>query len=208
MNFKKFIYIILISSFFICCGNTIFSDPKGAPIVNIDRLRAKSVEAIDFCRSKKFNTDFCILADMSLHSGVKRLFVWDFNKDTILYSFLVGHGCGNYPWSFDFSKSNPGFSNEDGSHCSALGKYKIGERGFSEWGIKIKYILHGLDKTNSNALARTIVFHSWEKVSDNEVYPEGTPEGWGCPTISNNSMKIIDPKLKSSEKPVLLWIYN
>ena len=58
-------------------------------------------------------------------------------------------------------------------------------------GVKIKYVLHGLDSTNSNALKRYIVFHWWEAVSDDEVYPDGTPEGWGCQTISNNSFKIM-----------------
>jgi hypothetical protein len=72
----------------------------------------------------------------------------------------------------------------------------------------VNYLLHGLDKTNSAAVKREIVLHSWEVVSDRAVYPNGTPEGWGCPTISNNSFKIIDPLLKSSAKPVLMWIYE
>jgi hypothetical protein len=59
----------------------------------------------------------------------------------------------------------------------------------------IKYVLHGLEQKNSNALMRTIVFHSWEKVTDEEVYPNGTPEGWSCPTLLNNSFKIVDPLL-------------
>ena len=100
------------------------------------------------------------------------------------------------------------FSNIDGSHCSSLGKYKIGNRAWSDWGINVKYVLHGLENTNSNAQARYIVFHSWEKVSDTEIYPDGTPEGWGCPTISNKNMKIVDAMLKKSNKPVLMWIYN
>ena len=145
---------------------------------------------------------------MSLHSGIKRFIVWNFKKNKISNSFLAGHGCGDNPWNNDFSKENPKFSNIDGSHCSSLGKYKIGKRAHSDWGVKIKYILHGLEPTNSNAFKRFIVFHSWEVVSDEEVYPNGTPEGWGCPTISNNSFKIIDPLLKSSTKPVLMWIYK
>jgi hypothetical protein len=194
-----FVAVITLSQSF-----TISSTPK----VNIERTRAKANEALAFCNKKEFNTDFCILIDMSLHSGIKRFFVWDFQKDTIVESFLVGHGCGDNPWSYDFSKDKPTFSNKDGSHCSSLGKYKLGERGYSNWGIHVKYLMHGLETTNSNALARTIVFHSWEDVTDEEVYPSGTVEGWGCPTISNNSMQLIDPKLKASEKPVLMWIYN
>ncbi|WP_188768648.1 murein L,D-transpeptidase catalytic domain-containing protein [Emticicia aquatilis] len=161
-----------------------------------------------FVNQKKYNTDFCILIDMSIHSGKKRLFLWDFKTNKIIKSGMCSHGCGNMPWGKDFSKTNPSFSNKDGSHCSALGKYKIGERGVSQWGIKVKYLLHGLEETNNNALVRTIVLHSWNDVTEGEVYPEGTPEGWGCPAISNEVMKDLDSKLSKTSKPVLLWIYK
>lgn len=178
------------------------------PQINITRTKAKAKQALQFCKSHNFNANHCILIDMSLHSGIKRFVVWNFAKDTIAYSCLVGHGCGKNPWSYDFSKEKPVFSNIDGSHCSSLGKYKIGMRGQSDWGVNIKYLLHGLESTNSNALKRFIVFHSWEAVSDTEIYPDGTPEGWGCPTISNKSFMFMDKWLKNSQKPVLMWIYN
>jgi len=177
------------------------------PNVDIEKTRLKATEAREFCASKKFNLKRCILVDMSLLSGVERFFVWDFDRDTIAYSCLVSHGCCDNPWGEDASKNTPTFSNTSGSHCSSLGKYRIGERGYSNWGINIKYLLHGLDSTNSNALARTIVFHSWELVGDEEPYPNGTAEGWGCPAVSNQSMTTIDPLLKSSDKPLLMWIY-
>jgi hypothetical protein len=200
--------LFLFSTFLIGCNNPLQKKVESEkPAINIESTRTKAIQAFEFCKTKNFNTDFCILIDMSLHSGVKRFIVWDFKKDSVLYSFLVGHGCCDNPWNRDFSKENPKFSNTDGSHCSSLGKYKIGERAYSNWGVNIKYILHGLESTNSNALKRSIVFHSWEVVSDEEIYPNGTPEGWGCPTISNNNFRIIDPLLKSSSKPVLMWIY-
>jgi hypothetical protein len=177
------------------------------PQINIEATRTKAKEAFDFCKKQNYSSEFCVLIDMSLHSGVKRFIVWDFKNDSISHSFLVGHGCCDEHWSSDESKENPKFSNVDGSHCSSLGKYKIGERAYSDWGVHIKYVLHGLEPFNSHAKSRYIVFHSWEVVSDEEVYPFGTPEGWGCPTISNKSFKIIDPLLKSSSKPVLMWIY-
>lgn len=206
MKFFACIITLLISLSIAGC-----TDPKDklpAPKVNLEKTKTKAKEARAFCATKNFNTSFCILIDMSLHSGVNRFFIWDFQKDTITHSFLVGHGCGSNTWSSDDSKDNPTFSNKDGSHCSALGKYKLGERGYSNWGIHIKYLMHGLEATNNNALARTIVFHSWDEVEDEEIYPDGTAEGWGCPTVSNKSMQVIDPKLKSSEQPVLMWIYN
>lgn len=154
------------------------------------------------------NEDFSILIDMKIHSGRNRFFVWDFKKDTITHSYLVGHGCCDSPWGKDYTKDNPSFSNVENSHCSSLGKYKIGERGYSSWGVKTKYLMHGLEKSNNNALKRTIVFHSWEAVADEEIYPRGTPEGWGCPTLSNDNFRIVDNKLKNSKRPVLMWIYN
>ena len=178
------------------------------PSLDIDKTSDKAKQALQFCESKKYNKEFCILIDMSLHSGVKRFCIWDFNKDTISHSFLVGHGCCDNAWNNDESKSSPRFSNIDGSHCSSLGKYKIGERGYSDWGVHVKYLLHGLESSNNNALKRQIVFHSWEVVSDEEVFPAGTPEGWGCPTLSNASFLIVDKKLKTSASPVLMWIYD
>ena len=177
------------------------------PAIDLDKTRKKAQEALSFCKAKNYNTDYCVLIDMSLHSGVKRFFVWDFKRDTLDRQFLVAHGCCNQPWSQDASRKKPAFSNQHGSHCSSLGKYRIGERSYSQWGIHIKYRMHGLEATNNNALARNVVLHSWEEVSDDEVYPAGTAEGWGCPVLSNTSMRILDAKLKSSTRPVLLWIY-
>lgn len=218
---KKTIFIPVILSLaviFLCFTNielgleqvevNMHGTKESRPKVSWNKMQQKSLEAERFCRDKKFNTRHCILIDMSLHSGIKRFFVWDFQRDTIIYSCLVGHGCCDNVWNTDNTKDNPRFSNVDGSHCSSLGKYKIGERGHSDWGIGIKYLLHGLEKTNNNALSRFVVFHSWERVSDREVYPDGTPEGWGCPIVSDNSMKKIDALLRQSNKPVLMWIYK
>lgn len=157
---------------------------------------------------KGYNTNYCILVDMSLPSGVKRFMIWDFRKNAILVSGLVSHGCGINPWSGIWSKDKPTFSNVANSHCSSLGKYQVGDRAASAWGIHIKYYLKGLESTNSNAFIRNVVLHSWERVPDNEVYPNGTPEDWGCPAISNNIMKEVDALLRKQKKHLLLWIYN
>ncbi len=165
-------------------------------------------EALNFCIQNKLNTDFYILIDMSNHSGKERLFVYDFKTDSILLSGLCSHGCGESLWGKDLTKNSPSFSNIPNSHLSSLGKYKIGNRGYSNWGIHINYRIHGLEKTNNNAFKRDIVLHSWEKISDTEIFPKGTPEGWGCPAVSNNTMKKLDKLLHYSKKPILLWIKN
>ena len=162
-------------------------------------------EAKQYCKSNNLNQDKFILIDLGLHSGLKRFFVFDFKKNTVLNSYMVSHGCGNNQWGKTSSKENAPVSNEFDSHSSSLGKYVIADRGVSQWGIKVNYLLQGKEKTNSNAVNRAIVLHSWEAVPNNEVYPEGTPEGWGCPAVSNESMKKIDEILKQN-KNVLMWI--
>jgi hypothetical protein len=178
------------------------------PELDLEKTRLKAKEALAFCKSKNYNQEFAILIDMSLHSGVNRLVIWDFKKDTVDHICLVGHGSGNHPWNNDFSKENPVFSNVENSHCSSLGKYRIGERAPSDWGVRIKYVIHGLEPTNSNAAKRFVVFHSWERVPNEELYPSGTPEGWGCPIVSLDNFRLIDEKLQSNTKSTLMWIYT
>ena len=181
---------------------------KTRPEVDKVLLRQKATEALSFCTKHNFHDKFCILIDMSVHSGIKRFMIWDFEQNKAIHSFLVGHGSGKYPWSHDYSKENPQFSNVENSHCTSLGKYKIGERAPSQWGVGIKYVLHGLESTNNNAFKRFVVFHSWEDVPEMEVYPAGTPEGWGCPILAPSCFNIADSMLKSCSKPVLMWIYT
>jgi hypothetical protein len=162
-------------------------------------------EAFQYCKSNKLNQDKFILIDLGVHSGLKRFFVYDFKQNKVLNSYMVSHGCGDNEWGKTSSIENAPVSNEFDSHCSSIGKYVISDRGISQWGIKVNYLLHGKEKTNSNAVKRAIVLHSWEAVSNDEVYPNGIPEGWGCPAISNESMKEIDEILKQN-KNVLMWI--
>jgi hypothetical protein len=162
-------------------------------------------EAEQYCKKNNLNKSKFILIDLGIHSGYKRFFVYDFKKKEVSKSYMVSHGCGDNQWGRTSSKEKPQISNEFDSHCSSVGKYVILDRGVSQWGIKVNYVLQGKDKTNSNARSRAIVLHSWDAISDHEVYPEGTPEGWGCPAVSNESMKEIDELLKTNEK-VLMWI--
>ncbi len=171
------------------------------------RIAAKADEAFEFCAKNKYDTSFCLLIDMRIHSGLTRFFVWDFSADAPADSGLVSHGCGDHSWGHDETKSAPEFSNVYESHCSSTGKYKIGDRGYSNWGIHVNYAMHGLDSTNSNSFGRNICMHSWDMVDDFETFPQGTPEGWGCAAVSDNFMRRLDKQLQKAEKPVLLWIF-
>lgn len=170
-----------------------------------DRLRSKADSAKAYCKAKGFSNKYCILIDFSIHSGKNRFFVWDFEKDTIKYSGLCCHGYGR-----GSTTKTPVFSNVEGSYCSSLGKYKIGARAYSQWGINVHYKMHGLEKTNNNAFKRWVVLHSHTPVMNHEIYPDHLPLGWsqGCPVISDEMMRKVDGLLEKSDRSVLLWIYS
>ena len=173
----------------------------------LDRLKQKAAQAKTYCQQNNMNLEVCILVDMKIHSGKKRLFLWDLKGDSILKSAVCSHGtCGNLT-GYDPDKA-PQFSNTPDTHCSSLGKYKVGKRGYSTFGVHFNYKLHGLEKTNSNAYRRYIVFHSWSVIDDEEIYPFHITESWGCPAVSDNFMLEIDKVLKNQSKSVLFWIYN
>ena len=194
---NKFFLLVFIA--FICCNNAKIEAPT-------KDYTSKNVEALQYCKAHHFNEDYYFLIDMSIHPGKNRFFVYDFKKNTITDKNLVTHG------SCDKFEENPNqwekakFDNRTDSHCSMKGKFKIGKRDYSSWGINVKYWLHGLEKSNANAENRVVVLHSWDAVSDKEVYPQVSPLSWGCPAVSNAFMKKLDVKLKEAKKPVLLWI--
>ncbi|MBC8048201.1 MAG: murein L,D-transpeptidase catalytic domain family protein [Fimbriimonadaceae bacterium] len=176
--------------------------------IQYQNLINRSEEAFTFCTKKKYNTDYCLLINMQKHSGTFRFYVWDFNAKHAVDSGLVSHGCCDKLWSNDESKEKVQFSNVPESHCSSLGKYRVGKRGVSNWGIKVNYLIHGLEATNNNAVERSVVLHSWEAITDAEIYPKGSAESWGCPAVSNAFMQRLDERLQKSNKSVLLWIFN
>ncbi|WP_044206891.1 murein L,D-transpeptidase catalytic domain-containing protein [Flammeovirga sp. OC4] len=171
------------------------------------RVQQKAEKALTYCKENNLSQNYCILIDMGIHSGNLRFFVYDFAKKEVIKKALVAHGCGDAYWSDDQTRAKPQFSNVPESHLSSLGKYRMGKRGVSSWGIKINYKMHGLESTNSNAYKRIIVLHSWERVKDKETFPIGTPEGWGCPAVSNDTMRYLDTLLKQN-KNMLMWIYE
>ncbi len=188
--------LVIILSFLTLSSNAQLLSEK-------DLLKAK--EAQTFCVKNKFNTEYCFLINFSIHSGKNRFMVWSFAKQQILYSGLCCHGYGG-----SSTEAKAEYSNKSGSNCSALGKYKLGKRAYSNWGINVHYKMHGLEKSNNNAFKRIIVLHSYDYVKDAEIYPKYLPMGWsmGCPVVGNALMKQIDKLLKASKKPVLLWIYE
>ena len=194
--------LFIFGGLFSACNN----EPTQENILLEVKHQSLHEEARIFVEENEFNDSYYFLLDFSIHSGKNRFFIYDFESSSITKSALVTHG------SCDVFESNPTahekakFSNQVNSHCSSLGKYKIGKRDYSSWGINVKYWIHGLESTNNKAVERVVVLHSWSAVADEEIHPRFAPLSWGCPTVSDNFMKHLDDLLKQSTKPVLLWI--
>lgn len=208
---KKIIKLVLLITLSLAFAGSIFVYARSGEATidchtdQYNRLRVKADSAQSYCKQKGFNTRYCFLIDFSIHSGKKRFFVWDFKGDSIKYESLCAHGYGK-----NSTANKPVFSNAEGSFCSSLGRYKVGIRSYSKWGINVHYKLHGLEPTNNNAYKRYVVLHSYTPVPKAEIYPMHLPLGMsqGCPVINNQTMRQIDALLKALKEPVLLWIYN
>lgn len=166
------------------------------------------VKALKYAKENTMNNDYYFLLDLSIHSGKNRFFVYDFKQKKIIDQNIVTHGaCDHFETNVTkYQKAK--FSSRQDSHCSMKGKFKIGKRDYSSWGINVKYWLHGLEEQNKSAVDRVVVLHSWTQVANAEIYPRYSPLSWGCPAVSNAFMRKLDSRLQKAEKPVLLWIIN
>src|SRR5687768_3441147 len=100
MNTAKLLLVPCVVLLFTCCllasgdGKDKEASASTASRMQPDKMKEKAAEAEAFCRKKQYSTDFCLLADMNIHSGYERMVVWNFITDTVERSLLVGHGCG------------------------------------------------------------------------------------------------------------------
>ncbi len=163
------------------------------------KLKKEIAAVKSFAEGKRYNSGICFMIDMGIESGRARFFVYNLQKDSIELSGLVAHGQGS-------SRAEIEFSNEPGSYCTSLGKYRIGRAYMGKFGLAYK--LSGLDSTNSKALERFVVLHSHSCVPDAEVAPAGICQSQGCPTVSPEFLKKLAKYIDASEKPMLLNIYR
>lgn len=152
-----------------------------------------------------YNDTYAFLVDFSIHSGRKRMFLYNFNTGKIEKSFMVAHGegCG------EENGSPRSFSNIPNSLCSSEGIAVIGDRDYSQYGINIKYWLEGLDNSNNNMRKRVVVIHSWKGIPDFSIYPFKIIQSQGCFTVSNNALSYIDNFISQQEnKKILIYAFK
>lgn len=139
------------------------------------------------------------IADMSLPSSKKRLFVIDVNNSKLLFVTYVAHGINS---GLDKTLY---FSNEPESNKTSVGFYRTlstysGTHGFS---LRIEGQEIGF---NSNALERDIVVHSAAYVDESVVKSQGyLGRSLGCPALSPEIFKAVIQKIKDG---TCMFIYG
>ena len=202
-------YIIGIAVPFASCS--IFVNKKSEPAAPARNETARPIYTSSFTTrasavrsyavAKDFSTTCCFLVDMSIHSGRKRFFVYDLERNMVIMSGLVSHGSCNETF-LDQAK----FSNMPGGNCTSQGKYKVGEKYRGQYGRSYK--LYGLESTNSNAYKRAIVLHSYSCIPDEEIYPRVACNSSGCAGVSPAFFDKLSSIIDRSKKPIVLWIYK
>jgi hypothetical protein len=168
---------------------------------NLPELDNRADAIRKYAQKKGYSTSYCFLIDMRKHSGLNRFFVYDLNKNAVVFSGLVAHGsCDEY-----FLKQAR-FSNTPGCGCTSIGIYKVGYAYHGEYGKAYK--LYGLENSNSNAFRRGIVLHAYRAVPDEECYPKSIYNSSGCPIVSVMFLRKLSSILDKSNKSVLLWVFN
>ncbi len=166
------------------------------------RFRRRAEELAAFCRERGYNCRVALLWDLSMHSGRRRLAVWNFAAGRAEHVFVAGHGSGS--GRSHVRSAYARVSNEDGSHLSSCGRALIAERYEGRYGVA--YRLDGLDDSNSALRDRCVVLHGWEFTAGFPAWPLPSVGSWGCPVVSLRDMAVLDGLLRREER-VVLWAY-
>lgn len=169
-------------------------------IETMNRLKQKALQAKEYVKDNRLDARYCFLLDMRLPSGKNRFFVYNLEKDSVEIAGLVAHGKGSEKGTDALT-----FSNTPNSKCTSLGKYKLGKSYTGIFGLAYK--LYGMEESNSEAFARSVVLHSYTGVPENEVYPAPICVSEGCPTVARDFLTQVKIYMDESHAPILLWIY-
>ena len=141
--------------------------------------------------SGKLNNDNMLtIADFSLPSSQKRLFVIDIENLKVLYNTYVAHGRNS---GKEYANR---FSNTPQSNMSSLGFYVTGKTYYGEHGLSLK--LEGEEEgINDNAKNRAIVIHCADYVSEKMIETLGyLGRSLGCPALPKKYSKPIIETIK------------
>lgn len=153
-----------------------------------------------YAKKNGYDTSYAFLSNMGMLSSKKRFFVVNLVTMKIEEAGLVAQGRGR-----GLSRYDKQYSNQYGSKCTSLGRYKIMKKYKGCYGEA--YRMAGLDSSNNNAYIRNVVLHAMGCIPDKEsTMPACISEG--CPAVSPNFLVSLKKIIDTRKKPVLLWIFD
>ncbi|WP_025385811.1 murein L,D-transpeptidase catalytic domain family protein [Legionella oakridgensis] len=128
--------------------------------------------------------------DYSLPSSKQRMWVFDVNREKLLYNTHVAHGKNS---GLDIPHH---FSNTPSSKATSLGTYVTRDTYFGSKGYSLN--LQGLEKGfNDNAYSRRVVIHGAWYVEPSFIKRAGRAgRSWGCPSIAQTLAKPVINTIK------------
>jgi len=171
-------------------------------------LVSKVLTTLTCAKEKHTNHNHILtVIDYSRPSNTKRLWVFDLNKNKMLFHTYVSHGINSGTL---FTNQ---FSNRNNSKASSLGVYKTDKAYYGRHGLSLK--LAGLERGfNDSAFNRAIVMHSAWYMDENFIKKYGRPgRSWGCPAIPENLKKPLINTIKDNALFVVYypgekWIHH
>lgn len=144
------------------------------------------------------NKPILTVIDYSKASSQQRLWVFDLEKEALLYETYVAHG----QKSGDLYSKH--FSNSGQSHESSLGTYVTSNTYFGSKGYSLN--LKGLESGyNDNAFSRRVVMHGAWYVSEDFIKHYGQlGRSWGCPSVDK---KLAKPIINTIKDGSVLFAY-
>lgn len=139
------------------------------------------------------------IIDYSLPSSEKRLWIYDLDKETLLFNTYVSHGINSGAHLTEY------FSNRNNSKASSFGVFNTEKAYYGRHGLSLR--LAGLDKSfNDNAARRSVVMHGGWYVEENFIKRYGRAgRSWGCPAVPTELTKPIIETIK--DKSFLVVYY-
>jgi len=198
---KKIFFAFFVALLFFIGFKIFWKDKKAVLLAEkkIDITQINEVKKVIKSNSK-YNNRVAFFIDMKIPSGKNRFFVYDLKENKIIDKGLVAHGSG----SETGVKGKLRFSNTPNSLSTSLGKYAIGNHYIGRFGKAYK--LYGLDKTNSNAFERDIVFHYYFDVPYKEK--DGyICNSYGCPMVNKKYFDRLAQIIDNSESEIVMSIY-
>lgn len=203
-NFLSLVVVVMVvamSSMTVSCKAKGKSEGSSSDRYRVLVHKTLSDRALQYGAS----TRYMLLCDFSIPSNHDRFFVWDTEKDGIVYATWCAHGLGG-----NSTAEKPEFSNRVGSNCSSLGLYVVDR----STGVSPRYGytyhgLDGLDATNSNARVRQVIIHYWSSVTNDWEAQISQPmrcdyRSAGCFTLPEPGFWKVDEYIKGENKRMLL----